>query len=145
MHPRLTHYDFSFDPPSPFGGYPLGIAIQMNGQIIVRTVIGVTRYLPNGHIDRTFTFTRRTYAVTGLAVDNLDHIYVAEEDTLSVFSGQYRIKGDAPTVPVTLQRSSLIDSGWTPVKTFPANVQIDYPDPNYPGVGNTFYRTKSVE
>src|SRR5688572_7841883 len=71
-----------------------------------------------------------------------DRIYFNESEKLFQYSGRVRVRVPPAEIPLVFERSSMIDSGWSPLQTIPANTAYDYLDSNFPGAGNTFYRTR---
>lgn len=132
--------DFTFSSP-PARGFDL--EIQSDGRILMAGGRSVTRFFSDGRLDSSFLWPVTASNVGAIAVDASDRIYVSQSGGLvQQVSGQVRVRVLPSDVPLLLERSSVVESGWTLLQSVPANTSGDYIDTNYPGTGNMFYRTR---
>jgi hypothetical protein len=137
--------DLSFFPTEfPNVGYPSRVKVQKDGRIVAVYFGTVLRWESDGR--RDLSFTLNTPPASGeLEIDDLDRIYLSYGGGFYRYSGRYRITVDPAASPQVLEKSSLIESGWSSIMTVPANTSKDYLIPDFPGVGNTFYRARPIQ
>jgi hypothetical protein len=136
--------DFNFAPTNQTFGYE-GVKVQSDGKTVVANGTQVLRFLADGRNDPTFVRRKNTDTLYGLEVDNIDRIYFTEGGALFRYSGRYRVRVEALNFPQVLEKSSSIESGWSSIMIVPANTSKDYLIPDFPGVGNTFYRARPIQ
>lgn len=136
-------FDFDFNAVSRGEGGGERLRVQADGRIVVKYWRPILRFLPNGQSDPTFSFPGGTAnATTGFEVDSQDRIYASADGTIWQYSGRNRIIALPTESPQVLERSLMIDSGWTLLQTVPANTQGDFLINDFPGTGSTFYRSR---
>jgi hypothetical protein len=139
--------DFSFNPAGTKNAVaPTELRIQADGSILINNSVSIRRIFSNGQADPSFHVVQAGGNITGIAVDGLDHIYYCEDQYLRQVSGHSRVIAPPADIAVVLEKSATIDSGWTAIKTVPANVAVDQIiDTDFPGIGNTFFRNRPAQ
>jgi hypothetical protein len=136
-------YDFNFAPPSTVGTFSF-VKVQSDGGIVVGHFGQVSIFDQNGNQKPTTFLRQNPSAIEGIELDEIDRIYILEASVYR-FSGRYRIRVEPLNLPQVLEKSSLIESGWSQILIVPANTSKDYLIPDFPGVGNTFYRARTIQ
>jgi uncharacterized delta-60 repeat protein len=133
--------DSLFTPTVAPGLARFKVNAQKDGGVIVGAGTRISRYFADGRVDPAFGFDKPASAFVTCDVDEIDRVYIAKDSTLFQYSGRNRVKVPPAEIPITLQRSSSIETGWLALQTIPANTAYDYLIPNFPSAGTTFYRT----
>jgi uncharacterized delta-60 repeat protein len=133
--------DFSFDPTVGPDGRVVALSVEDNGAIVVATAYTVQRWFPDGQLDPTFKLQTTSQLYVAMDIDSFGRIVVSPGTGIKAYSGHRRLISPLADIDTSLQSSSAIDTGWTTLKSIPANTPLDYIiDAIFPGTDSTFFR-----
>jgi hypothetical protein len=141
--------DFSFSPTVGIGPSPIAVKIQpSDGGIFVTEGKRVRRWFSNGQQDPGFAPPDVTQDIGAgaLAIDASERVYYNDGPDLYRYSGHVRVTAPPADVPVSLEQSASVETGWSVLTTHPANTPIDYIlGSAIPATGNAFFRTRPAQ